>query len=182
MPQVSILCYHGVIENSPNGFNSSGKHLNVKKFENQMEFLARNFEVVSMQNIENYFLGIESLPKKSVAITFDDGYANNLWTAHPILERYGLNATIYLATEYINSPKIMWSDRLELALIQSKITEFEVMLDKIQYFDISNLTNKCRATQSKCLPKLQSLFLKYSFLYCEDMIKLMKTGNRAVLK
>ena len=142
MPQVSILCYHGVIDNSPDGFNSSGKHLSVKKFENQMGFLARNFEVVSMQNIENYFLGIESLPKKSVAITFDDGYANNLWTAHPILEKYGLNATIYLATEYINSPKIMWSDRLELALIQSKITEFEVMLDKIQYFDISNLPNK----------------------------------------
>jgi peptidoglycan/xylan/chitin deacetylase (PgdA/CDA1 family) len=142
MPQVSILCYHGIIENSPNGFNSSGKHLDVKKFENQMGFLAKNFEIVSMQNIENYFLGIESLPKKSVAITFDDGYANNLWIAHPILEKYGLNATIYLATGYINSPKIMWSDRLELALVQSKITEFEIMLDKIHYFDISKLTNK----------------------------------------
>jgi hypothetical protein len=42
----------------------------------------------------------------------------------------------------------MWSDRLELALIQSKITEFEVMLDKIQYFDISNLTNKLNALKT----------------------------------
>ena len=142
MPQVSILCYHGIIEDNPSGFNSSGKHLNVKEFENQMSFLARNFEIVSMQNIENYFLGIENLPKKSIAITFDDGYANNLWIAHPILEKYGLKATIYLATGYINSPKIMWSDRLELALVQSKITEFEIMLDKIHSFDISKLTYK----------------------------------------
>jgi hypothetical protein len=66
MPQVSILCYHGIIDYSPNGFNSSGKHLNVKTFENQMGFLARNFEIVSMQNIENYFLGIESLPKNQL--------------------------------------------------------------------------------------------------------------------
>lgn len=148
MPQISILCYHGIIDNSPYGFNSSGKHLNENEFDKQMGFLARNFEIVSMQNIENYFLGLESLPKKSVAITFDDGYANNLWNAHPILEKYGLSATIYLATEYINSRKIMWTDRLELALIQSQITEFEVLLDKIQHFDISNLTNKINALKT----------------------------------
>jgi peptidoglycan/xylan/chitin deacetylase (PgdA/CDA1 family) len=148
MPEVSILCYHGIIKDSPPGFNSSGKHLNVEKFENQMSFLAKNFEIVSMQNIENYFLGQGSLPKKSIAITFDDGYANNLWIAHPILEKHGLKATIYLATGYIDSPKIMWSDRLELALIQSKITQFEIMLDKIHYFDLSNLANKLDTLKS----------------------------------
>jgi peptidoglycan/xylan/chitin deacetylase (PgdA/CDA1 family) len=165
MPQISILCYHGIIDKSTYGFNSSGKHLNENEFDNQMGFLARNFEIVSMQNIENYFLGLESLPKKSVAITFDDGYANNLWTAHPILEKYGLSATIYLATEYINSRKIMWTDRLELALIQSQVTEFEVLLDKIQHFDISNLTNKLNAFKTiksyikRANPKLNNIIL-----------------------
>ena len=130
-----------------------------------MSFLAKNFEIVSMQNIENYFLGLGSLPKKSIAITFDDGYANNLWIAHPILEKYGLKATIYLATGYIDSPKIMWSDRLELALIQSKITEFEIMLNKIHYFDLSSLANKLDTLKSiksyikKANPKINNKIL-----------------------
>ena len=165
MLEVSILCYHGIIKDTPPGFNSSGKHLNVEKFENQMSFLAKNFEIVSMQNIENYFLGLGSLPKKSIAITFDDGYANNLWIAHPILEKYGLKATIYLATGYIDSPKIMWSDRLELALIHSKITEFEIMLNKIHYFDLSSLANKLDTLKSiksyikKANPKINNKIL-----------------------
>jgi peptidoglycan/xylan/chitin deacetylase (PgdA/CDA1 family) len=180
MPQISILCYHGIINNSPYEFNSSGKHLNENKFDNQMGFLARNFEIVSMQNIENYFLGLESLPKKSVAITFDDGYANNLWNAHPILEKYGLNATIYLATEYINSPKIMWTDRLELALIQSKITEFEVLLDKIQYFDISNLTKKLNA-----LKTIKSYMKKANFklnnIILDDIDQKLEIDKNAII-
>jgi len=145
MPQVSILCYHGIIDDIPLGFNSSGKHLNITNFESQMIFLSKNFEIVSMQDIENYFSGKGNLPKKSIAITFDDGYANNLWNAHQILEKYNLNATLYLATGYISSQKIMWSDHLEMALVNSKINEFEIVLETIQYFDISSLTNKLEA-------------------------------------
>jgi peptidoglycan/xylan/chitin deacetylase (PgdA/CDA1 family) len=49
----------------------------------------------------------------SVAITFDDGYADNLHAALPLLTRYDTPATFFIATGYIDSPREFWWDELE---------------------------------------------------------------------
>ena len=52
-----------------------------------------------------------SLPDKSIAITFDDGYADNLYTAKPLLEKYEIPATVFTCTGYMG--KEFWWDELE---------------------------------------------------------------------
>src|SRR6266487_2262873 len=52
-----------------------------------------------------------SLPDKSVAITFDDGYADNLYAAKPLLEKYEIPATVFVCTGYVG--KEFWWDELE---------------------------------------------------------------------
>ena len=47
------------------------------------------------------FLAGGSVPRKSVLITFDDGYLDNYVYAHPVLQRYGLNAVLFLVTGWI---------------------------------------------------------------------------------
>ena len=59
------------------------------------------------------------LPERAVAVTFDDGYADNLERALPLLERHGVPATIYIATGYIESRREYWSDTLLDALAGS---------------------------------------------------------------
>jgi peptidoglycan/xylan/chitin deacetylase (PgdA/CDA1 family) len=44
-----------------------------------------------------------SLPPRSVSLTFDDGYANNIRLAYPLLAKYGVPATIFLSSSYIES-------------------------------------------------------------------------------
>ena len=66
MREVSIICYHGIIDEISNEFNSSGKHLDVNMFKKQIDFLARNFEIITMRQIEHYFQGNGDLPKKSI--------------------------------------------------------------------------------------------------------------------
>lgn len=48
-----------------------------------------------------------------VAITFDDGYADNLYTAKPLLERYDIPATIFVVTGYAGQEREFWWDELE---------------------------------------------------------------------
>jgi peptidoglycan/xylan/chitin deacetylase (PgdA/CDA1 family) len=58
------------------------------------------------------------LPPKSVAVTFDDGYADNLYAAKPILEKYDIPATVFMCTGYIG--KEFWWDELEHLVLSSR--------------------------------------------------------------
>jgi len=52
------------------------------------------------------------LPTRAVAITFDDGYLDNLTQAAPILRRYGAPATLFLATGPMANGRPYWWDEL----------------------------------------------------------------------
>ena len=53
---------------------------------------------------------------RSVVITFDDGYRDNLLVAKPILEEHGLPATVFVTTGYVGSNRDFWWDELESLL------------------------------------------------------------------
>jgi hypothetical protein len=49
------------------------------------------------------------LPARAAAITFDDGYADNLMLAAPILQKHGVTATFFIATGFLDGGR-MWND------------------------------------------------------------------------
>ena len=57
--------------------------------------------------IRRLFAG--ELPSRAAAITFDDGYADNLLNAAPILLKHGLHATFFIATGFLEGG-LMWND------------------------------------------------------------------------
>jgi peptidoglycan/xylan/chitin deacetylase (PgdA/CDA1 family) len=59
-----------------------------------------------------------NLPDKSVIVTFDDGYADNLHNAKPVLERYDVPATIFLASGFIGREREFWWDELDRIFLQ----------------------------------------------------------------
>ncbi len=116
-----ILLYHGVHPDGGvhPGQNSSRKHIARSEFAAQIEWLAANKPLVSMSGIAAAHCGKHTIPDNSVAITFDDGFLNVMTEAWPVLEEFKVPATIYLATGYIGTGRMMWTDRLEACLLET---------------------------------------------------------------
>jgi peptidoglycan/xylan/chitin deacetylase (PgdA/CDA1 family) len=54
----------------------------------------------------------DSIPERAVVVTFDDGYRDNLENAKPLLERYGVPATLFTVSAYLDSNRSFWWDEL----------------------------------------------------------------------
>src|SRR6185295_18108957 len=97
-------------------------HVPPAEFDAQMAFLSRHRKVVSMTQLASALEAGRDLPAGTVVVTFDDGYRDNLTVAAPILARYGLPATLYLATSYVSRSENQWIDRL-FGLFRSRTRE-----------------------------------------------------------
>lgn len=105
--KLSILIYHQVLA-TPDPMRPSEPTQAV--FAWQMELLARYFTPLPLEDAVRR-LAADELPRNAVCVTFDDGYRNNLSYAQPILARYGIPATVFVATGFVGGPN-MWNDRV----------------------------------------------------------------------
>jgi peptidoglycan/xylan/chitin deacetylase (PgdA/CDA1 family) len=80
-------------------------------FDRQLEYLQAETRVLPLQEIVDA-AGRGKLPDGAVAITFDDGYFDNLDLALPILERRRVPATFYIATGLTGVPGPPWWDEI----------------------------------------------------------------------
>ncbi len=86
-----------------------------------MEKLIRWAKPISVSNTNPLEEGV-----RYVGVTFDDGYLDNFTLAYPVLQKYGLPATIYLATSLIGSEGRTWTDQIEHALLQTQREYFSL--------------------------------------------------------
>jgi len=113
-----ILCYH-IVTNTKEGkvdYFKPQMAISIEDFKKQMEFLAKNYNVISLEELICSIRQNNTFPRKAVVITFDDGYAINYTNAYPILKENKLPATIFLATNYIGTGKLLWFDQVRQVL------------------------------------------------------------------
>ncbi len=107
---LSILIYHRVMP-APDPLRPG--EADAETFERQMAFLARQCAVLPLLEAAD-LLRQGKLPRRACCITFDDGYADNLTVALPILERHSLPATVFVATRYLDGGRMFNDTVIEL--------------------------------------------------------------------
>lgn len=113
-PSVSrILLYHGIDEAGSTSYNT--KFISQKDFERQIRYLKEHGQIVSLKD---FFEGRFYKNRLATAITFDDGFRNNLTRALPILEKYNAPATIFVTGINSLGEGILWPDFIDLATPQ----------------------------------------------------------------
>jgi len=108
---IHILAYHRIVEELSNEyiFNSEIFSATTSEFDRQMEYLSNNFNVINFTQLEMGLIN-NDLKDNSVIVTFDDGYYDNYSLAMPVLNKYNIGATVFLATDYIDSGDLFWFD------------------------------------------------------------------------
>jgi len=106
-----ILVYHRVGKNV--GPFTPG--VPVAAFERQMRYVSTHFRVLSLTDLVNAAQQ-GAVPSRAIAITFDDGYEEMYTHVAPILRRYQVPITVYLATSFMHEGQPMWNDRLGIAI------------------------------------------------------------------
>ena len=94
-----------------------------EEFEKQIRYVAANYDCLSIDEAVQA-LARGRLPRRSVVVTFDDGYRDNL-LAVPILKRYNVPAAIYITTGAIARARTFWWD------------EHETILDRLGSLELS---------------------------------------------
>ena len=84
-------------------------------FERQIRYLRRHYRVLSLTELIRAAERRE-VPPRAVAVTFDDGYEATYTHAYPIIRRYEVPVTVFLATGLIDQDIGMWNDRIGLAI------------------------------------------------------------------
>ncbi len=111
-PKILVLNYHQVQD----VFTSLS--MPPKLFDEQMNYLVTHGYVsITPDELYSGLTGEMELPPKPVLITFDDGYADNYTNAFPILQAYGMRATIFVIPAFVGKKNYLtWEQLREMEL------------------------------------------------------------------
>jgi peptidoglycan/xylan/chitin deacetylase (PgdA/CDA1 family) len=118
---VAVLMYHSVKDSRAEHANTLGDIVHsTSVFRQQMELLARRCSPVTMDDVLQFMQGEKDLPAQCFAVTFDDGYADNLEIAAPILDQLGIPGAFYVTVGYVETGKLPWAVRVRYAFASTK--------------------------------------------------------------
>ncbi|MCE3260237.1 MAG: hypothetical protein K0S12_1878 [Bacteroidetes bacterium] len=113
-----IINFHGVRKNDNDVFNN--RHIPAAEFEKIIKYLVRNYKIVPLSEIFQIHRSKIRQERKTIALTFDDGYENNFTIALPILKKFNVPATFYLISKgLIDKNFYVWPDKIDIIKKQS---------------------------------------------------------------
>lgn len=110
---IPVLNYHQVNDEDVNLLT-----VPTETFAQQMQYLAdEGYVTISPDQLYEYITTGAPLPEKPILITFDDGYEDNFRNAYPILKEHGMQATIFLITDFVGQfdNYLNWSEIVEMS-------------------------------------------------------------------
>lgn len=135
--QLVVLNYHRVAYPwDSRDFDDGVRDASPESFSSQLALLQREFNVIRLADLLEHFRGAP-LPPNPALITFDDGYRDNHERALPILQRHGLSAVFFIATDFISRRRLFWWDRISYTLKRATRPKFSITYPRKIDIDVS---------------------------------------------
>jgi len=109
---VYVFNYHRIGERSESLFDPTVFSCSESEFEEHLIYLQEHFTIISTNELVELSQNDASINKRYAVITFDDGYRDNYTIAYPLLKKYGMPATFFVATDYLSNGRLAWWDQV----------------------------------------------------------------------
>ena len=154
-PGVAILRYHAIHDDPTQNEHTIGCGIthSTASFELQMKTLALKFHPISLDELLSSLEEGRRLPRRAVVVTFDDGYADNLEIAAPILKRYDIRACFYIMVGAVDGGGVPWFVRIRHAMAQTKVSRWTDTEGKIRELNSRELRREAFWCASRALAK-----------------------------
>ncbi len=120
--QLLVLAYHRVLPDVDEAtwpFDVELLSATPQDFSWQMAFVARHMQPVTLSQVVASGQGGAPLPARAVLVSFDDGFADNHDHALPVLQRHGVPACVFLATDLIGTDTQLWFETVAHLLMRA---------------------------------------------------------------
>lgn len=130
--KLNILIYHRVLDVNDK-FNSGD--VTVEQFDHQLLWIKRFYNIMDL-GLAVDLLKSNRLPKRALSITFDDGYRDNYTNALPILKKFELTATFFIAAGFLNGG-IMWNDVVIESVRKTRYSKLDLSTFELGTYNFS---------------------------------------------
>jgi peptidoglycan/xylan/chitin deacetylase (PgdA/CDA1 family) len=146
-----ILGYHRVID-APDPYQLS---VSPERFAEHLAVLARVASPLPLGELPE-LLAIGRVPKRTVAVTFDDGYADVLHLAKPLLAQFNIPATVFVTSGALG--RELWWDRLDRMASAAVGVRFTLPIGESAFvWPIKGLTSSEETLRQSLYPRLRAL-------------------------
>ncbi|MEH6456384.1 MAG: polysaccharide deacetylase family protein [Cocleimonas sp.] len=139
MKNLTIIMYHYVREINGSRYPEI-KGLELELFTKQLDFIEKNYSVVTMDMVIEASHGELELPNNSCLLTFDDGYTEHFTVVYPLLKKYNMQGSFFIPAKTVLEHKVLDVNKIHFILssIENKneIINFlkqEIVINKEKY-------------------------------------------------
>lgn len=160
--RLSVLIFHRVVP-EPDAIFPGEMH--AARFDQICGWLKHWFRVLPLDQAAQQ-LRYGRLPERACCITFDDGYADNLHVAVPILKKHGLPATFFVATGFLDGGR-MWNDTVIEAVRHCRAPQLDLGGLDLGAFQLNTPKSRTEA--------IEALLGKIKYLPIDERIRLTES-------
>jgi peptidoglycan/xylan/chitin deacetylase (PgdA/CDA1 family) len=174
--RVAILRYHSISDDDA-WYADAGIRISPAAFEAHAKYLAGHYAVMPLAEIVERLRTRRSMPRNAVAITFDDGYADNLPAAR-VLNRYGLTATFFIAAGCMVGGDPFWPAEIRALVRAARTPVLLVMAGRTPH----TIPVATASEQTRAIRTLTRLFKSHPIPVREAMREQLRraAGGRAM--
>jgi len=115
MSNLTVIMYHYVRPIARSRFPSI-KGLELNDFVEQVSYIKKNYNPVTIEEVIESFYGNHELPPRSALMTFDDAYSDHFKYAYPILKKNGMQGCFYAPAKTIEEKEILDVNKIHFIL------------------------------------------------------------------